>query len=40
MTTREFDDEQLYAYLLQTQPEGKEELTPTEQEEFEHWLGV
>lgn len=36
----DFDDEKLYAHLLQTQPEGKEPLSAKEQEDFERWLGV
>ena len=33
-------DSQLYSYLLNSYPEGKEVIGSSEKEEFENWLGL
>ncbi|SHJ99087.1 hypothetical protein SAMN05444280_14613 [Tangfeifania diversioriginum] len=33
-------DSQLYSYLLNNYPEGKEVISSSEKEEFENWLGL
>lgn len=33
-------DSQLYSYLLNNYPEGKEVINSSEKEEFENWLGL
>lgn len=39
-TAEDYDDTEMYGYLLKTDPEGTEPLNPIEQVEFEKWLGV
>lgn len=35
-----FQDSELYSYLLRTYPDGKEIVSGKEKEEFENWLGL
>lgn len=35
-----FKDSELYSYLVEKFPEGKEIISGDEKEEFENWLGV
>ena len=35
-----FQDSELYSYLIKTYPEGKEVISDMEKEEFENWLGL
>lgn len=36
----EYDDNKVYAWLVENRPDGKVFLTEKEKEDFENWLGV
>ena len=36
----DYDDSQMYAWLIENEPEGKIMLNEEEQAEFEKWLGI
>ena len=36
----EYDDNKVYAWLVENRPDGKVFITEKEKEDFENWLGV